>query len=1036
MRVGKGLFRAGWLLVALTGFVWGQETIDITQPSGDTTNESGVYVFTVTRSSGTDFCAVEYSMFNGTASAGSDFTADDPLSGTLEFSGATLSHDVTVAISSDSVLEGDETFDMSIFSLVTSGTAACVIGESLATVTITNDDLAEINFSPLSEAETNASQFFGAVGTLDSDVQDGFTVNLNLTDGSAIVGTDYGASSEQAIYAGVAGEQFTFQIEVFGDLQVEPDEDFSFGLTGLSGNGFDPADLDLDMEVFSITNDDVAQITIGDVSVTETGATQTGEAIATLNNPVQDGFTVDLSLSAGTATEGSDYTDVSTQAAFAGSAGEEFTFSIDILGDDVVEADESFTMALTNLQGNTVDANDLTLETDAVFGIDNDDVATVTIAAVSELENDTNTTRQAIATLDNDVDGGFSIDLALSDGSALLTSDYIGSTETAVFAGTANEEYTFDITIVGDTVVEADQSFTMALNDASIAGNVVDPADLTFESGALFTIENDDVATVTIADASVTEGDAGTSGIELIATLDAGAEGGFLTTLDVTTMPGTADVGSDYVSSTEIASFAGNAGEEYTFTVTINGDMALEGDETFTAALTGPDGNSFDAADLTLETDAVGTILNDDAAAVAIAFQSATETEATQGIEVYATLDNDVQDGFTVDLSLTDGRATAGSDYTDNSSSAIFAGSLGEVFTFTIDILGDEIVERVNEEFTMALDNLTGNGFDAADLTLEDDTEFQISDNDSFTITVDDFAEVEGNEGTSDFSFTVSSDLEVDTGFTVELTTVDGSAMSASSPPVANDYVEQTNAQVVFAGSAGEQQVLVVQVNGDRFDTEGNFEEFFLDYLGASVTKFDDGDANNDFSFERMNVTLDRNAGAGPWAAVGTINDDDIDADRDGIPAIFDPDDMDKDTDDDGVEDGIEVMLGNDPTVPDMYNLDDTDGDGIPDDVEIGLGLDPNNADQDGNGEVDGYQFADKGLPLQDAFLGDANGDDVVDTADVIHILRQIRGIAPVLTRSKDLDINRDGVIDRVDVLLLSQKVRGYRKVIPTDLVP
>ena len=85
--------------------------------------------------------------------------------------------------------------------------------------------------------------------------------------------------------------------------------------------------------------------------------------------------------------------------------------------------------------------------------------------------------------------------------------------------------------------------------------------------------------TVTIEDASATEGDAMTFTV----TLDEAVSGGLKVTPGFT--DGTATKGLDYTENTAALTFAGTAGETQTFTVATTEDLLVEDDETFTVDL-------------------------------------------------------------------------------------------------------------------------------------------------------------------------------------------------------------------------------------------------------------------------------------------------------------------------------------------------------------------------------------------------------------------------------------------------------------------
>ena len=127
------------------------------------------------------------------------------------------------------------------------------------------------------------------------------------------------------------------------------------------------------------------------------------------------------------------------------------------------------------------------------------------------------------ATLDNAVQGGFDVDAIFTDGTATGGNvDYDSATQTLSFVGTVGETQMFTVAINNDAIVEAAETFTVAL------GNLVPAtaplASITITDMALGTINDNDAATVTIADVTVNEA-AGT--MSFTATLDNAVQGGF-----------------------------------------------------------------------------------------------------------------------------------------------------------------------------------------------------------------------------------------------------------------------------------------------------------------------------------------------------------------------------------------------------------------------------------------------------------------------------------------------------------------------------
>ena len=98
-----------------------------------------------------------------------------------------------------------------------------------------------------------------------------------------------------------------------------------------------------------------------------------------------------------------------------------------------------------------------------------------------------------------------------ADGTAAAGSDYTAvSGGTVTFTGTDGETQSADVTVTGDTVVEMDETFAVALSNIVAAGAA--PGSVTFsDNTATGTITNDDTATLAISDVSQAEGNGGTT---------------------------------------------------------------------------------------------------------------------------------------------------------------------------------------------------------------------------------------------------------------------------------------------------------------------------------------------------------------------------------------------------------------------------------------------------------------------------------------------------------------------------------------------
>ncbi len=132
-------------------------------------------------------------------------------------------------------------------------------------------------------------------------------------------------------------------------------------------------------------------------------------------------------------------------------------------------------------------------------------------------------------------------------------------------------------------------------------------------------IDDDAPPSLSIADASVTEGDSGATNAVFTVTLSAAS--GKAVSVAYATSNGTAAAGDDYTAASDTLRFA--AGEtSKTFNVAVTGDQVDEADETFTVTLSSP-------VNATLsDGSATGTITDDDAKGVTVAPTAVTVTEA------------------------------------------------------------------------------------------------------------------------------------------------------------------------------------------------------------------------------------------------------------------------------------------------------------------------------------------------------------------------------------------------------------------------
>jgi len=226
---------------------------------------------------------------------------------------------------------------------------------------------------------------------------------------------------------------------------------------------------------------------------------------------------------------------------------------------------------------------------------------TISIDDASVSEGDSGITNlNFTVTLSAPASGSVNVNYATSDGSATAGSDYTAVSNGTLIITAGNTSATVTVNISGDTDVETNEAFTLTLSN---------PAGATLGTAAATgTINNDDSApvlpTISISDASVTEGNSGTANLNFTVTLSALANGNV--SVFFATSDGSATAGSDYIASTGTLTIAA-ASTSATISVSITGDTNVESDETLILTLSNPSGNALLGTAV-----ATGTILNDE----------------------------------------------------------------------------------------------------------------------------------------------------------------------------------------------------------------------------------------------------------------------------------------------------------------------------------------------------------------------------------------------------------------------------------------
>jgi chitinase len=338
----------------------------------------------------------------------------------------------------------------------------------------------------------------------------------------------------------------------------------------------------------------VITMSISDATVTEGNS---GGAFATftvtLSGPSTQQIRANFKTVDGTATGGIDYFALASGGATVDFAPGQTSqsFSVQVIGDTTVEANETFFIDLFN------PINVKLGDSQGIGTIINDDA----LPAISI--NDFSVVEGSVAgfnvTLSSPSTQSISINVAIASGTATIPSDVAGGSSTVIFAP-GQTSLALAIQTVDDTIDEPDETFFVNLSNP-VNATIAD------SQGVGTIIDNDPPPMISISDTSVNEGNSGTSSAVFTVTLS--SVSGKTISVNYTTANGTATSPSDYVATSGTVTL--NPGQpSQSITIPVVGDTVIESNENFFVNLSNP-------VNVTLaDSQGVGTILNDDASPV------------------------------------------------------------------------------------------------------------------------------------------------------------------------------------------------------------------------------------------------------------------------------------------------------------------------------------------------------------------------------------------------------------------------------------
>ena len=814
-------------------------TVSFEQPTYSIGEGGGTLNINVTRGGDTSRAlTVDYNFADGatpnfSATNGQDFTGTN---GTITFAADQKTAKISVPITEDTLPENNEQFTVTLSNPllvgnVVPGISPSVATPSVATVTIRDNDAAisfDVPAYSVNEGDGRVVLTVNRVGQVNIAV----SVDYSFANGNATNGQDFTGVSGTLNFAANQTTQF-ITVPIQQDALDENDETFTVKLSNPIPNSFQTGPNTF-TTVTIVDDDATPSVSIADVSQLEPDAGSTTQKFTVTLSAVSGRdvsvfyATSDGSATDGVTTSGTEDKDYNAKSGFLTIAAGDTsgTINIQLVSDTKYENDEGYLVTISRPSNVTIDVRK------AVGTILNDDAA----PAFSFSEASTNVSEGAgtaslSVTRTGNTTFSSSVTVSTKDGSAASGDDYSATTQTLTFAPNDPPTKTISIPIVEDSVNEATESFTATLSNPTVGSNKASLG--TFSTETVTITDNDPLPTLSVSDASVTEGDSGTTNLVFQVTLDNSSEQ--TVTVNYSTSDGTALISdNDYVAQTGTLSFA--PGETSgIITVVVNGDTSIENSETLKVNLAGAQNATISST----KSSGTGTILNDDTPPTFSDVSFATtsvlvnENEKSGKAVLSVTRTTGTDRAATIDFATADGTAVAGSDYTATSGTLRFDVGVTTA-QISVPIINDTLQEPgAPESFTVKLSNPGGNAVpptqNTATVSIQDDEGTP-------TLSVADSGVLEGNSGQTSLTYTVTLQPQSQSTVTVDIATL--KTGTATGDTQGQDYIPSTGTVTLTFAPGVATQKFAVQVIGDTLVEEDETVNVGLSNpQGASISK-------------------------------------------------------------------------------------------------------------------------------------------------------------------------------------------------------
>ena len=528
---------------------------------------------------------ITYETVDGTASSPADFTGitnASPETETIAIGDTSVT--LRIPIIEDLDAEGNQDFKVKITDASNS-----VFPESAgfieATVTIIDNEVPTLTVaeSTRSVAENVPNGRFQVTFELSYDAIEIVTFNYRLEGITAIKDTDFIEPTNRAESISANSDETSITIQITPDDMNEGDETFKIVVTDIT-NAVSSTGLTTFEQIITITDDEMPTLSISNSSFEVAEDVTGGNFIIdyALSGATQTVVSFNYTLTASTATAGTDYTvpNSLTETIAIGNTSGMITIAID--DDDINEGNETFTIAIMGLTGALF--SDKTTSFTQEITIVDDELPAIEVASTKiEVDEDiTGRKVDVVVNLAGPIKNPVVIGYETINGTAESPSDFTGS------AGSSNatqtipagmESTTIQIPIINDDRNEGNEEFTLRITHLTRLGatDPQPPIDVTIK------VIDNEVPTITLSN-STFEVAENIMGGNFNVNFQLSGETGSLVTFDYALNEGTATNVDDFTTPTDRLSIPiGMTTSALTIPIIV--DAENEGNETFTLAI-------------------------------------------------------------------------------------------------------------------------------------------------------------------------------------------------------------------------------------------------------------------------------------------------------------------------------------------------------------------------------------------------------------------------------------------------------------------